>query len=287
MRKLICGLLAAATLALTGCGYEIIPPAHRGKILSGSGYSDEVYSPGREVVAAWKDMILLDMSTNIKVVPYELFMADKLQLKGDVAIRASIRDDNVDLINKMFDDIKLDVGNGDKTLDFDRVWAVYAQTVVSNEIRNVLSKTNWDEISADYDKYGALIRDRINERLNNTPIKVGDVNLGKITPPEAISKKFEEIERKIMELAQEDANFAIDDKKNANALSLAISQGLVDQKNADNAAAVNNTLSASVTPELLQLRNIEMLQNMSPNANMVVLPYESLGSPGLQGKVYR
>lgn len=287
MRKLLATLLILATVAITGCS-ETVPPAHRGKVLSASGYSEKTYASGRLwPVAPWNTVVFLDMSTNIKTVPYELFMADKLQLKGDVAIRAGLRDDDPALVNKMFDDIKLDVSRGDTTLDFDRVWNVYAKDVVSNEIRNVLSKTNWDEISADYDKYGGLIRDRVNVRLKNTPIKVGDVNLGRITPPEAISKKYEEIEQKIMDLAKEDATFEVENKKKANAKELAVAQGKVDQQFADNTANVNKTIAASITPQLLQMRNIEMLQGIGPDANMVIVPYEALKTTGIQGKMYQ
>lgn len=287
MKKLFASILILATVAISGCS-ETVPPAHRGKVLSADGYSEATYAPGRLwPVAPWNTVVFLDMSTNIKNVPYEVFMSDKLQLKGDVAIRAGLRDDDQNLVNKMFDDIKLDVQRGDTTLDFDRVWSVYAKDVVSNEIRNVLSKTNWDAISADYDKYGGLIRDRINTRLANTPVKVGDVNLGRITPPEAISKKYEEIEKKIMDLAKEDAEFEVENKKKSNAKELAIAQGKVDQQIADNAAAVNKTIANSITPQLLQMRNIEMLQTISPDANMVIVPYDALKTTGIQGKMYQ
>lgn len=287
MRKIFASLLILATLAITGCG-QTVPPAHRAKILAPSGYSDETYNAGRLwPVAPWNTVVLLDMSTNVKTVPYEVFMSDKLKLIGDVAIRAGLRADDQTLVNKMFDDIKLDTENGDTTLDFDRVWRVYAVDVVSNEIRNVLSKTTWDEISADYDKYGKLIGDRINDRLKNTPIAVGAVNLGKITPPEAISKKYEEIEQKIMDLAKEDADYEVNQLKLKNIKALAIKQGAIDLQNANNAAAANRVLSASITPELLASRNIEMLESVGPDANMVIVPYDALKSTGVQGKMFQ
>lgn len=285
--KIVAQILAlVSVLLLAGCS-EVVPPAHRGKVLSGSGYSEQTYSSGRLwPVAPWNTVVFLDMSTNTISVPYEVFMADKLLLTGDVVIRARLRDDDQALTNKMFDDIKLDITR-ERTLSFNRVWAVYADSVVKNEIRNVFSKTTWDEISSNYDKFGAAIAESVRDRLKNTPIEVGVVNLGSIAPPAAIAKKYEETERRIMDLAKEEADHAVAAKKKANELDLAVADGKIAKEKATNTALSNQIVAESLSPELVRYRSLEVLQTVAPNANTFVVPYESLSSPAMQGSFYR
>lgn len=288
MKHYILSIVAAIfAMTLAGCS-ETVPPAHLGKVLSASGYSTATYASGRLwPVAPWNTVVFLDVSTNIKTVEYDVYMADKLRLTGNIAIRAGLRNDDPALTNSMFDVIKLDVKNYDTTLDFNRVWEIYAKNVASNEIRNVLSKATWDEISADYDKYGRLIQQRIVERLANTPVEIGDVNLGSITPPQAIATKYEEIETKIMDMAKEEAEFEVNELKKNNEMTLAIKQGAIDEQIAKNKAAANRLIADSISENLIRLRNVELLQAIGPTANTVVVPYESLGSPGLQNKMFR
>ena len=69
-------------------------------------------------------------------------------------------------------------------------------------------------------------------------------------------------------------------------MSKTYKQGAIDKQIAKNKAAANRLIADSISDNLIRLRNVELLQSIGPDANVVV-PYESLGSPGLQNKMFR
>lgn len=48
MKKIL--LVCALALGMVGCGYVTVPPAAKGKILSGSGYSADVKETGKYIL---------------------------------------------------------------------------------------------------------------------------------------------------------------------------------------------------------------------------------------------
>ena len=70
-------------------------------------------------------------------------------------------------------------------------------------------------------------------------------------------------------------------------MSKTYKQGAIDKQIAKNKAAANRLIADSISDNLIRLRNVELLQSIGPDANVVVVPYESLGSPGLQNKMFR
>jgi outer membrane lipopolysaccharide assembly protein LptE/RlpB len=93
MRKLLTtALLAFLALSMTGCGWwDRIPPAHKGKVLTGSGYQSEVLDPGRKFVWSWQKMMLLDVSTQTFKEDLTVILHDRLELDFSVLFRASLR----------------------------------------------------------------------------------------------------------------------------------------------------------------------------------------------------
>lgn len=284
MKKLLTACVLGLMVVLAGCS-EMVEPGTKAKVLTGSGYNEETLEPGRAYgIMPWHRMIVLETGVNINSVNYEAFLADKLKLSGTIAVRSSIRTTDNAITLAMFNAIKL--ADRENTITHQRVWNMYARDVILNEVRTVMSTLTWEEISSNYEMVGQNISDRVSMRLENTPIAVGAVNLGTITPPDAITKKYEEIEKQVMQSAKEEADHAVAILKEDNANKLATAQRTRMEYEANTIAKYNATVNASLSPMLLQQQYIKAMSALGKDSTVYVVPSTMTDNTGLNQRVF-
>jgi len=279
MKKLICVLLIA--LATVGCSRVTVPPAAKGKILSGAGYSVDVKETGKYWLSWWENMVILDTSTQAMQERVTVKMSDDLDLTFDVRFRTRISG-NDKVINAMFNDIKHE--NYQVTLPM--VYKVYGRDVVQNAARSVMSKYKTKEVSANYDAINADMHKLLVEKMANSPLDVSNVTIGNITWPKVITDAIE---------AQQERELAIETEANQQAVRVVEKNNQLDMAEADykirikKAEAIrdeNQITAQGMNPMLLEYRRLEVLEKMADNKNAIFVPYEGMASPGLQNRMY-
>lgn len=282
MKKLkFVAAVAIAGLVLTGCSRVTVPPASKGKLLSGSGYSVDVKEPGKYWVPWWHSMVILDTSTQTMAEKVTVKMQDDLELTFHVNFRTRINGSEK-VINAMFNDIRHQ--NYQVTLPM--VYKVYGRDVVQNSSRSVVSKYLTKDVSRNYDRLNEDLFDHLTVALESSPLDISNVNIGGIQWPKVITDAIETQQERELAIETERNEQAVRKIVKDNELEMAKANYAIRMKNAEAIRDENRITAEGMNPMLLEYRRLEVLEKMAENQNAVFVPYEGLTSPGLQNRMY-
>lgn len=267
---------------LASCGFYTVPPTTKGKILSTSGYQPEVLTAGKYTLWGRDVMVLLDTSTKVYSEPVQVKLADKLTLQVDVKFAGRLSS-NPKIVNTMFNDI---VAGSDMSIAFQEVYAVYGRMVVRNKTREVISAYTVDDVHVNYKRISQEVGIAIEEALASTPIEISDIMIGNIEYPRVVVQAIENNEERRLAIEKEQAQAAIDMTKKENELLLAKAQYQIEMTRAKAIRDKNVIIGEGITPDLLKLRALEVQEEMAKNKSAVFIPYEAIGSVGVQNRIY-
>ena len=274
-------IITVLALSMAACKRVTVPPASKGKVLSASGYSQDVKEPGKYWLAAWNNMVLLDVSTGVQVEPVSVKMADRLDMTFDVRFRTRINGSDR-IINSMFNDIRHQ--NYQMTLEM--IYNVYGRDVVRNVGRSVLSKYTAEEVPINYDKIVQELREAIVVALENSPLEVSNITLGKIDYPRTVTEAIEAQAERRLAIETEENQQAIEMVKRRNELELEQANYEIRMTRARAVRDENETVAEGINPMLLQYRQLEVMEKIAESGNAVFVPYESLHNVGLQNRMF-
>lgn len=273
--------IAAMCLIVSACGRVTVPPASKGKILSGSGYSVDVKEPGKYWLPWWHSMVVLDTSTQTMAEKVTVKMKDDLELTFHVNFRTRINGSEK-VINAMFNDIRHQ--NYQVTLPM--VYQVYGRDVVQNSSRSVVSKYLTKDVSRNYDRLNEELFEHLTISLANSPLDISNVNIGNIQWPKVITDAIETQQERELAIETERNEQAVRKIVKDNELEMAKADYAIRMKNAEAIRDENRITAEGMNPMLLEYRRLEVLEKMAENKNAVFVPYEGLTSPGLQNRMY-
>ena len=284
MKSITKVLLVALTLPvfLAGCDMVVVPPTSKGKILTTKGYNPDVLVPGKYTLYGRDELILLDTSTNTYKETVTVVLADKLTLTFDVRFRGRIAGKN-NVINAMFNDIK---PGDDNLVTFHEVYRVYGQMAVRNKSREIMSEYTVEDVHKNYSNLSARIGKALLAALEHTPLEVSDVALGNIAYPEVVTAAIDAAKKKELEIKQEEAAAEIRLTKKKNERLLAEADYQIKITNAKSVRDSNKIIGEGVTPELIELRRLEVLEKMAANKAAVFMPVEAMSSTGAQVRMF-
>jgi hypothetical protein len=275
-------IISALILTLTGCGFYTVPPASKGKILTTSGYLPEVLESGKYTLWGRDSLITLDTSTKVYNESVDVILSDKLTLKVDVRFAGRIAGSPA-VINTMFNDI---VAGPDEKINFNEVYAVYGRMIVRNKTREIISEYNVDEVHKNYKRISAQIAEVISSAFVTTPLEISNIAIGNIEYPTVVTDAIQANEKRRLAIDKEKAQAAIDIVKKKNELALADANYGIQIKLAEAIRDKNKIIGQGITPALLQLRALEVQEKMAENKSAVFVPYEAMGSVGVQNRVF-
>lgn len=279
MKKLVIGV---AMLGLVGCGYETVPPAAKGKILSGNGYSVDVKETGKYILPWWHNMVILDTSTQRFSENITVKMRDNLDLPFSLDFRTRIHGSD-DVINAMFQDIT----HQNYKVTLESVYSVYGKNVVTNAARSVMGKYRVNEVAANFDKISNDIQSEIKKRMVGSPLEVSDVTLAHISYPKVITEAVEKQQERELAIKTEENQQAIEKIKKKNQMELAEADYEIRMIKAKTIRDENKMTSEGLNPILLQYRALEVQEKMAESENKVFVPYESLNQVGVSNTIYK
>lgn len=276
--KIFIGL---AMLFTTACSFETVPPAHKGKLLTPAGYTEDVIESGKITTWPRQTLILLETGTGTFKESMSVIMRDKLTLKFDVRFRARIAGTDA-VINSMFNDITPD----DQRITLARVYHTYGKMVVRNKAREVLSSYSVEDVHTNYKKISSELYNAIQPAIEGTPITMSDIALANIKYPDVITNAVEIAKERELAIEKEEAQAKINLTKKKNERRLAEADYQIRITKAKAIRDENKLISQGVTPELIEFRRLEVLEKMSDNQNAVFMPVEAMTSVGAQTRIY-
>tara|TARA_R110000744_G_C19371770_1_gene563241 strand:+ start:77659 stop:78510 length:852 start_codon:yes stop_codon:yes gene_type:complete len=281
MKNIIVACIIGLSVMLTGCGRETVPPAALGKVLSTSGYSVDVKPTGKYWMWWWENMVILDTSTQTAKETISVKMADKLDLKFEVRFRTRIAGDER-VINAMFNDIQ----HSNYSVTLPMVYKVYGQDVVRSVSRSVMSKYTAEEVPNNFDKITEELRENLSKALVGSPLEMSNVTLGSIEYPPTITEAIQAQAERRLAIETEQNQQAIEMVKRQNQLELAEADYEIRMTKARAVRDENKTTGDGLSAQLIQYRQLEVLERMAENENAVFIPYESLSNVGVQNRMF-
>jgi hypothetical protein len=274
------GFIALA-LTISSCGYETVPPAHVGKVLSPSGYSKDIKKTGRYWMGIKESMVLVETGVGTFKEAMTVKMRDRLDLTFDVRGRVQISG-GANVINSMFDNISVQGG----ILGLNTVYATYGKMLVRNVSREVLSKYSVDDVHKNYPKITKELYTELKKAFESVPLKLSDVALGSITYPKVITDAIEQNKKREEQINQERAQTALELEKKKRELKMAEANKAIRLTKARTIAEENKIVGNSVSEKYIQYRRLEVQEAMAQNPNTVFFPVEGLVNPAMQRRLF-
>lgn len=284
LAKLCCIVLGTVLITvLTGCG-KVVPPGTTIIILTPSGKStivkNGVYKGwGRDKVY-FVDTKLKSYAQNLKIL-----CADDINM--DVSVKwigsFAVDEKNIGIIKAKVPSNRVNRGDiKGFELSLDQFYKIAMHDIISSISRATISSYKTDNIREQREIIRNSIKKQVVARLValNYPVQTADVLITNIDyPPEITSmrKRIKNAELKDLE------NAAIAKAEVAKArrdAELAAEKGKARLVEAEADAAANRVRAASLTPEIIMIKQIEMYEKLAsgPNNTAVMIPFSALGT---------
>lgn len=276
------GLVCIIALFLCSCGWDTVPPTAKGKVLTTNGYNPEILEPGKYTLWGRDELILLQTNTATYKENVSVILQDKLTLTAEVRFRGRIAGSQ-SVINSMFNDI---TPGEDRTVSFDDVYSVYGQMAIRNKTREILSKYNVEDVHKNYARLSGEIAKVLVVALKNTPLEISEITLGNIAYPKVVTDAINIAKERSMAIEKEEAQAAIDLTKKKNERLLEEANYQIEITKAKAIRDKNKIIGEGITPELIQLRRLEVLEKMAENKSAVFMPIEGMMSQGAQMRMF-
>jgi hypothetical protein len=287
MKKYIMLLVAIiGMMSLTGCNYETVPQGTKGKVLDRSGFNPEVYNPSRVNTGWHGHLILVETVTHTVNEKVTVRMKDDMNLV--VQVRFQLRmGEREESLNAVFNDIK---PADDKLITLGQVYNVYGKMLVNKITREVLSQYNIGDVNDNFNHISADIYKRTLNAFKPTPLIITDVALGKLDYPQVIDDAIEAAAKRELEIKQAEADVQVRLTELKGKEQVAKGEYRIKMQEAKRIRDYNAMIAKGITPELLELRKLEVQQSLvqaigDGDATTIFVPYSALGTTGLENRI--
>jgi membrane protease subunit (stomatin/prohibitin family) len=270
------------TVFITGCSFEVVPPASKGKVLTTAGYSPDILQPGKYTMWGRDKLIVLQTNTNTYKETVNVVLKDKLTLMADVRFRGRISGTDK-VMNSMFNDI---AAGEDNIVAFNEVYKVYGKMAVRNKVREIVSQYSVEDVHKNYSRLSKEIGTVLIKALEGTPLEISDVALGSITYPQVVTDAINAAKERDLAIKKEEAQAKIMLTRKKNERALAEANYQIEITKAKAIRDKNKIIGQGVTPELIELRRLEVLEAMAENKAAVFMPVEAMSNTGAQMRMF-
>ncbi len=278
-------LAIGAMLMMTGC-HETVPQGTKGKVLDRAGFQPEVYPPSRVYTGLWGNLILVETVTHTVNETVTVRMRDDMNLIAQVRFQLRMGEKPTSL-DAVFNDIKPLDG---ETITLKQVYNVYGKMLVNKIAREVLSKYNIADVNDNFNHISADIYKKTMIAFKPTPLIITDVALGKLDYPDVIDRAIEAAAKRELEIKQAEADVQVRLTELKGKEKVAQGEYRIKMEEAKRIKDYNAMIAKGITPELLELRKLEVQQALvnaigDGDTTTVFVPYSALGTTGLQNRV--
>jgi len=266
-----------------GCG-KVVPPGTTVIILSPSGESTIIHSG---VYKGWGRDKVYFVDTKLKSYSKELKILCADDINMDVSVKwigsFAVDKNTIDVIKAKVPATRSRRGDLDGfELSLDQFYKIAMDDIVSSITRTTISAYKTDNIREQREEIRNTVKTKVIARLKELkyPVETADVLITNLDYPieiTAMRKRIKNAELKDLE------NAAIAKAEVAKArrdAELAVEKGKAKLVQAEADAAANRVRAASLTPEIIMIKQIEMYEKLAsgPNNTAVLIPFSALGS---------
>jgi len=287
MKSCLVLILAVFPFSVVGCG-KVVPPGTTVILLKPDG---KVVIKHEGVYKAWGRTKLYFVDTKLKSYPKNIKILCADDINMDVSLKwigsFKVTKETIDVIKKKVPAKKISRGDiSGFELSLDDFFKTAMEDILSSVARSVISPYNTDNIREKREEIREEIKQRFLARMKelNYPVETADVLVTNLDYPPEITAKRKRI--KDAEL-QDIENAALAKAAVAKAkrdAELAAEQGKAMLVKAEADAAANKVRAASLTPEILAVKQLETLVKLAEGQNntVVVIPFEAIRPGGMQ-----
>ena len=273
-------LWALSVFSSLGCS-EQIPQGHVGKVLTASGWSDEVAEAG--YVACWgrDELYLLASGDASHTEQLNILCADKLNFRCELVVVSRPKSDEASR-NSVFLRVQAQqTGTGPATISGQQIYDVYVKPIVVPAAYDVVSKRYADRIGEDMDDIRREIVELCRERMSaEMPVEVRLIDFTNTDYPEMVTAANEARKKKEIDIEIARSDAAIEEAKAEGRLRAASKEYQAKLLEAKMIADSNRIIGESLTenPLFLYWHQIKVYGEAAAGPNNVfIVPYEALG----------
>lgn len=285
MKKILMLALTIGALMMTGCSYDYVPQGTKGKVLDRSGFHPEVYPPSRVNVGLHGNLVLVETVTKTVNETITVRMQDDMNLVAQVRFQLRMGE-KPESLNAVFNDIKPEK---DRTITLEQVYNVYGKMIVNKVTREVLSEYKINEVQKNFKFISAKIYKQVLEEFKPTPLIITDVALGKLDYPDVIDEAIQSAAKRELEIKQAEADVQVRLTELKGKEQVAKGEYRIKMEEAKRIRDYNKMVGEGITPQLLELRRLEVQEMMASKidkGDTVFIPYGSQDSIGMQTRMF-
>ena len=272
----------------SGCGPVIeVPPAHVGKITTGSGLQEGLIAPSKirldSQIGMYKNLILAETADKAVKEAMPVFMPkDQLNLTVEVRgiVSVSPEPSNVDKIFSRL--VPKPVNDRVSRIDMDDIYLTYGQNPIREVVRIVVTKYSIDELMSNRESVGQEMYNNVKKALSTTPLTIVDFGFADLQPPKVVVDAQEIKKQREIEIQRAEAEKQIKLQHAQAALEVANKQQEVDLKEAETQVLVNKKLAEGVSEAFIMQRALHIWENISTNdSKTIIMPAEAFRNPAI------
>ncbi len=294
MKRYLIGLIAIMFVFsfLIGCTSRVVPPGTTVIVLS-SGGDVKVKHQGSYTAYGRDRVYFVDTKLKSFTEQMKILCKDKVNMTVDVKWIGSfdVTKDKIKIIKEKVPSTKVKGDSDIKgyQLSLQKFYEIAIKDIVRANSRMVVSPYVTDAIPDHREKIEGAIKKRILNRLKKLkyPIKTSDILLSNLDFDEQITKTRQAIKAAELEDQKRAALAKAAVAQARRDEEIAREQGKADIVRAQVKAKQNEIISKSITPEILAMKQWDVLEEAAkgPNNEIFVIPYEALKTSDLTSTV--
>jgi regulator of protease activity HflC (stomatin/prohibitin superfamily) len=279
---LLC-LMVLLPLLTTGCKTKVVPPGKVVIVLTASGKTT-ISSKGSYV--AWGRDRVYFVDTKLKSYPEQLQILcdDNINMSVDVKWVGSfaVNDKNIQIIKEKVPANKVEGGEiPGYELSLDQFYKTAMRDIIRAATREAVSPYSTDAVRTNRKKIQALVKDTVLKRFEalGYPISTTDVMISNLDYPEEVTAQRKAIKNAQLEDERQAAlaKASIEQAKREAAIAREKGKAKIEIAKAD--AAANDIRAKSLTPEIIMMRQWDVLENgiNLGEGDLMLIPYTMVG----------
>jgi len=280
---LLACMMCISLVGVSGCGFntKVVPPGTVVIVLKSDG-SSNIYTKGSYVAWGRDRVYFVDTKLKSFKETMKILCTDNINMTVDVKWVGSFNatKDNVDIIKKKVPAVP--VKTGDITgyqLSLDQFYVTAMKDIIRANSRSIVSTYSTDSINGAREKIQKQIRERIIKRFKSLryPVATTDIMVSNLDYPPEVTDQRNAIKKAQLENEKQAAlaTAAIEQAKRAAGIARERGKAKIEEAKAD--AESNRIRAKSLTPEIIQMRQWDVLENIGgKDGDLMIVPFEDI-----------
>jgi len=274
-------MLVSIMFVTTGCQTKVVPPGTVVIVLKSDGTS-KIHTEGSYLAWGRDRVYFVDTKLKSYTERMEILCADNINMTVDVKWVGSFNanKNNVKIIKEKVPAIPSKGGDiSGYQLSLDQFYKTAMKDIIRANARAVVADYTTDNVRESRNKIQGEVRARVLKRFSELkfPVSSTDIMISNLDYPDEITAQRKAIKNAQLEDEKQAAlaKAAIEQAKRQAGIAREKGKAQIERAKAD--AMANDIRAKSLTPEIIQMRQWDVLESLAGNGNMMIVPYEALG----------